>query len=262
MKTSLFALFTTLATFTVGNAAGTILVDFAGGNTTGSALANTNALTGSSLNITAGSVVDLTGAAVAGLGISASGSLGIHVNGAAAVLTPSTVTSNSVIGTAFSGYEHAFSSSWGPENAGIANTYSINLSGLMAGTTYTVSVLGGRDGGIGLPANGDLSSTWTLGTGAASLNATASQFHLWDDSGNASSVIQESGSGPFTMKYNLAIHDAGMTVWEFTVNQDNTDVTIGFVNPINAMTIAAIPETSSALLGGLGLLALLRRRRG
>jgi len=60
---------------------GLILVDFAGGSTTGTAVSNTNSLTGNNLAITAGSVVDLDGNVVSGLSISSSGSSPSGLNG-------------------------------------------------------------------------------------------------------------------------------------------------------------------------------------
>ncbi len=60
---------------------GLILVDFAGGSTTGPVVSNTNSLTGNNLAITAGSVVDLDGNVVSGLSISSSGSSSSGLNG-------------------------------------------------------------------------------------------------------------------------------------------------------------------------------------
>ena len=235
---------------TLGSAhAVTALVDFSGGTTTGTAVTNTNALSSGTLSIAAGAGVDLTGTASADLAITASGSQGIHVNGGGANLDAASVTSNAAISSVFSSYQHAYTSTWGAINGGAGNTYSLDITGLKAGTQYTVSILSGRGGGIGLPTG--MSSTWTLDAGSATVDTGASQFDFWDDSASSSSVIQETGTGPYTMSYQLAFDDAGMTTWVFD-----------FVNPINAMVITTVvPEPSSTALLGLGGLALILRRR-
>ena len=261
MKSSATLLITTIALGMGSVHAATALIDFAGGNASGSPVANTNTLTSVTPSIGPGSLVDLTGTVISGLSISTSGSMGVHVNGPAAVLTPATVASNTTIGAAFSPYENAFSSSWGPQNAGIDNTYTVRIDGLKAGTNYRLSIIGGRDGGISLPSA--MNSSWQLVFGAATFNETASQFEFWDHTANASSSIQETGTGPYSINYNLAIGDVGMSVWEFSVLSNSTLVELTFVNPINAMIIstAQVPEPTVSVLFAVAGLSVLRRRR-
>lgn len=243
----------------------TALVNFGGGTTDGTAVANTNLMDGSTdeATVALSSVVDLDGNTISGMTISATGNSTfpdkIHVNGGGANLNTSSVTANSEINSVFGGFQHAYTSSWGPDNSGSANEYTISLNGLSAGSTYTVSILSGRKGGVTYPTG--MFSSWTLASGSATFNADGSQYVLWDNSENASSVIQETGTGPYTFTNQLAFNDAAMSVWNFTVDADNTNIDLNFRHPINAMVIEIIPEPSAALLGGLGLLALFRRRR-
>jgi hypothetical protein len=74
-----------------------------------------------------------------------------------------------------------------------------------------------------------------------------------DDAGNTFAVDQQSGSGNEIIQYDY--NTGASTTFTMTVTSDsgNTLHTYAFAN--------VVPEPSAALLGGLGMLAMLRRRR-
>lgn len=70
-----------------------------------------------------------------------------------------------------------------------------------------------------------------------------------------------STSGSLTFGYNAPAF-ASSVIGTFTADSTSLDFTFNGANTqVNSIFVAAIPEPSSALLGGLGVLALLRRRR-
>ncbi len=75
-----------------------------------------------------------------------------------------------------------------------------------------------------------------------------------DDVGNTFVVDQSAGAGDKIIKY--AYNTGASTSFTMTVTSDTQNVGLH-----NYAFVNAIPEPSAALLGGLGLLALLRRRR-
>lgn len=87
---------------------------------------------------------------------------------------------------------------------------------------------------------------------------SSNTFNLFDvigaTSGNFSSVSLTGFYGNETFGFDL---DSG--VWTATTNAGNEVWT--FTQSSGDLNLTVIPEPSAALLGGLGLLALLRRRR-
>ena len=59
--------------------------------------------------------------------------------------------------------------------------------------------------------------------------------------------------------YNVAFTKAGL--WEVGITVSGTHVTDGVVSDSGTFRFNVVPEPSTALLGGLGLLAMFRRRR-
>ena len=134
-------------------------------------------------------------------------------------------------------------------SAGVSGTASSLLStGLTGGggagssTTFTLT---------GLSMNTDYSfyyfnPDWGSGPRTGFLDGS-------DDVGNTFAVDQGPGSGNEIIKYDY--NTGASTTFTMTVTSDFADTlhTYSFVN--------VVPEPSTALLGGLGMLALLRRRR-
>lgn len=72
--------------------------------------------------------------------------------------------------------------------------------------------------------------------------------------GNSVGLVSSTPGG----QYALGTFTANATTQVFTIHGANTGATL---NMFQVRNITAVPEPSAALLGGLGLLALLRRRR-
>jgi hypothetical protein len=160
--------------------------------------------------------------------------------------------------------------------SGISNPYS--------GSNFTVGLPGGYftfDGSAGVSgtASSLLNAGLTGGGGAGSSTTynltglstnTNYAFYFFspdyggtrtgtmdgsDDLGNTIAIDQSGGTGNEIIKY--AYNTGASTTFTMTVTTDPGD---GLHNYAFA-NVTAIPEPSTALLGGLGLLALLRRRR-
>jgi hypothetical protein len=162
--------------------------------------------------------------------------------------SPYTGSNFTVVSSAATANTFAFSGS-----AGVSGTASSDLSsGLIgfdgtvasgASITYTLT---------GLSANTDyefyfFNPEWGQTDRTGFLDGS-------DDVGNTFAVDQSAGSGASIIKY--AYNTGASTSFTMTVTSDTQNTSLhnyGFVN--------IIPEPSTALLGGLGLLALLRRRR-
>jgi MYXO-CTERM domain-containing protein len=113
--------------------------------------------------------------------------------------------------------------------AGIA---TITFTGLAASTTYNISAIGGR-----ASAGEDGVITVTTGTSASTTY----------DLSNTGTVLD----------FSVTSDASGEIVFDFS----RSTGTGGLSATFNAMSITSIPEPSAALLGGLGALLLLRRRR-
>lgn len=159
-------------------------------------------------------------------------------------------------GTA-SGITFSLSNSHGVFNAGTAgallqdfvylhtsssNTATITLSGFTANQSLASIVLYGMNGDAG-GTNPNQNASFTIGGVTKSTNATSVTSTLAE---NVNYVrfdnIQANGSGNVVITWT---NPAGGSNW----------------STFNGLQIQAVPEPSAALLGSLGLLALLRRRR-
>jgi hypothetical protein len=112
---------------------------------------------------------------------------------------------------------------------GGGNLSTIDLSGLSIGTEYQIQVF---------CMGGDTANVFVSGSPALAV-------------GGGNNPGNTSGFGKYIVGTFTA--DATNQVLSFTANTSEPTV--------NALTIGVIPEPSAALLGGLGLLGLLRRRR-
>lgn len=101
-----------------------------------------------------------------------------------------------------------------------------------------------------------------IGSSASFTDGQLITFILSDASGSGSAFSDSNGANDIVKMY-----VNGSLTNEFTgLNLDATDQFISFhanqtIANIDDLSITAIPEPSAALLGGLGLLALLRRKR-
>ena len=132
---------------------------------------------------------------------------------------------------------------WEGKYAGDAGSSSLDLSGFTVGQEYLVQFVLADTRGVGGGVEG---RTITIdGTSANIASQDSSAYTFAYASGNFAVV---------TARFTPA---AGDTVFSFDplVNGGSAGV------QLNALNIMTIPEPSAALLGGLGMLCLLRRRR-
>lgn len=139
-------------------------------------------------------------------------------------------------GTLSTSYQTMLTGAWYGSSAG---TSTISLSGLTLGQEYEVQI-------------------WVA------------DYRQWPDTNFARSETLSAGniSSPLTYLQVISGVNQGSASGSYilgTFTADSTSQTIGFTSAsssqLNAFQLRAIPEPSTALLGGLGMLALLRRRR-
>ncbi len=85
---------------------------------------------------------------------------------------------------------------------------------------------------------------------------TANFGGIWQEVNNVSNTVNSFGTG--TAAFTNLSTDASGTISFYYIRRSNDD---GDHVSVNDISITAIPEPSAALLGGVGLLFLLRRRR-
>ena len=136
-----------------------------------------------------------------------------------------------------------------PDEAILRDLAFWNGSGLVA--TFTFS---------GLQANTEYSAkAWVFDSAQGNNNKSFNFITAGGSGGGTTSITNTQNtlvfaqSGPFSL-VNFTTTGTGTA----TIGMENTAGSVSFVN---AFQLTAIPEPSAALLGGLGLLALLRRRR-
>lgn len=128
----------------------------------------------------------------------------------------------------------------------------VTITGLTDGFSYNLIAFTGRN----QTTNVNSSGIWSLVTGAA----TTSQFQnaAGTYTANTGAGVNSSGTNlGYAVGWNGVTSAGGTIAFDITSNQ----TLLGFnVTDFNALSIS-VPEPSAALLGGLGVLALLRRRR-
>lgn len=134
------------------------------------------------------------------------------------------------------------------------DTNAVRLAG---GSTFSVNVTGGGTGTGSLGTNDGLFHEWLiqmdLGGGGTS--------KVWLDPIIAS-FNPAVGGTTFTPSAAFSINAINLGV--FRAGSENTSLSVDAIrigNTLSDIGVTVIPEPSAALLGGLGLLALLRRRR-
>jgi fibronectin-binding autotransporter adhesin len=201
--------------------------------------------------------------------IGATGSLG--ASSAVTVANTATLTNNGAIGgsvTVNTGGTLNGSGSFGgavtvdgnlnPGNSPGSQTFAAGLTlGAASVTTMEVAGLGGVAGtdfdfinvtGGTLTLDGSLA---IVDFGGFDISAQTGTFNLFD---------LVAGAGDFdvvSVDGNSLTYSVGTDEWNSTVG----DTTYNFAEGTGVLSVTVVPEPTAALLGGLGLLALLRRRR-
>lgn len=133
----------------------------------------------------------------------------------------------------------------------LSATHTFTLTGLAVGNTYDLAIFADR-GYAPEHANASRSATFTL-SGASSFTNTSS-------TGNAGVLLIDGAS---VQLQNGSNHFGNLARWSNIVPESDTiTVTIsGNGYSGNALRFETIPEPTTFMLGGLGALGLLRRRR-
>lgn len=136
-------------------------------------------------------------------------------------------------------------------------TATITFTGLAASTQYDFSLIGGRASN---GSNGYIKVlTGTAGAGASDIDlletGVGTGKYAADDFLDTFSLLNDGTIASFSVTSNVS----GSIAFDFFEGQNDTNGTTNAT--FNAMSITQVPEPSAALLGGLGFLVLLRRRR-
>lgn len=136
-------------------------------------------------------------------------------------------------------------------------TATITFTNLLANTQYDFSAIGGR-------ASGGNDGFIKVITGA--FGAGGSDVDLLETTGGTGKYADDDLLDTFSLlndgtilNFSVISDGSGSIAFDFFEGQNDTDG--GSSATFNALSITQIPEPSAALLGGLGLLFLLRRRR-
>lgn len=226
MKPTHFVLPLLAASLVSSASAATVLVDFssAGGSAAG-ADTNGNFWTTIATTGATSNLIDTTNTASGiNLTLTFSGGAGIGFGGSA--FNNGDVSAPAPFNQAF-----AFGDGLFANDAG-ANFATISLSGLTANTNYSITLYGGRNSG------------WS--TGSALIGVT-------DGTGTGGTYGNRS---PLT----FTITSTASGTAAFTFREQGGAGTVDSVT-LTSFSLTSVPEPSVALLGGLGVLGLLRRRR-
>ncbi|MFM2199149.1 MAG: hypothetical protein RLZZ505_2581 [Verrucomicrobiota bacterium] len=148
---------------------------------------------------------------------------------------------------------YADTTRWVQFNVGASQNLAVGDSGVSAGILFRVN--GATElHGSGGDVNGD--GTWAADNLVTiTLSGPGGVGSAFDGTGSEASIsVGSTNYGPFTLEPQPA--NAYLTFSAFNYGLDQFGL-----GTFDNLSVSLIPEPSSALLGGLGLLALLRRRR-
>ncbi len=133
---------------------------------------------------------------------------------------------------------------------GPGNNGSFSITGLVAGDVYDLWIATSHLSGDAARNLGD----WTT----ANTNTTGASVVV-NNTGNETNGSTWVAGANYVRFENVVVDGTGkITMTEHAINPNLTDARVGFNG---FQLVSAVPEPSSALLGGFGLLGLLHRRR-
>jgi MYXO-CTERM domain-containing protein len=217
------------------------------------ALASTGSLTSTQITTASGATFDVS--AVSGYSVGSGVTLTNNgtVNGGFTVAAGGTLNGSGTFGGAVT-----VDGALNPGNSPGSQTYAGGLT-LGAASTTTMEIAGsggvaGTDFDFIDVTGGTLTNDGSLAIvdfGAYDLSAQTGTYNLFDF---------VTGAGDFdvvTVDGNSLTFNGGTDEWNSTVG----DVTYNFAEGTGVLSVTVVPEPTAALLGGLGMLGLLRRRR-
>ena len=231
----------------------------AGGGGLTKSTGGTVTLTGA--NTYSGATVITGGTLALGSGGSISNTSGVNLGTGGNTLDVSAKSGGYTVGT-LTGSGTVIGSLTVSTELGIGNSPgTVNFSDLTLGaaSTYSYQVSGG-----GTTADlGNVAGYLTISSGAI-LNLIQLGSYTPNDKFTLFAYATGNLSGTFTVGGLAVADDTTFTAADGVWKIDYNDTTAGLNGGVGTsyVTLTAVPESGSALLGGLGLLALLRRRRG
>ncbi len=141
-------------------------------------------------------------------------------------------------------------------NSGPGNAASFTITGLTIGASYDLYIASAHTSNdVSAKGIGDWSTTNVNSTGSSVAMDNTNNGSLIPNQTNGSTWV--SGVNYVLFQTIIANNLGQITMTEHAITPNLTDARIGF----SGFQLISVPEPSSAMLGGLGLLALLRRRR-
>lgn len=139
---------------------------------------------------------------------------------------------------------------------GAGNAASFTITGLTAGTYYDLYIASAHTSGEAVAKEiGEWSTLNSNATGATVTINNTNTLAMPNNQTNGSTWV--SGVN-YVLFQSVKVDENGkITMTEHATTPNTTDARIGF----SGFQLISVPEPTSAILGGLGLLTLLRRRR-
>jgi len=145
-------------------------------------------------------------------------------------------------------------SMWYLDNVTVTGDFVVDFGGNGSGVGFGAVALSGTKAG------GAADSSFSLGTSTSITTTTASEFLM--AAGMANGTTAPTASSPLTQLFSGDTgSSSGAAGHRFVTSASTVTPTFTGANGVIAASFEAIPEPSAALLGAIGFLVLLRRRR-